>query len=134
MGNATSGRAGHYRPVSTGACRCNVLDAYQVIVSDLQRQIDEKRDELSRLSRGGELARQGHIRLAIVQLLREMSPHVMPYATIQAWLWGDESPENYDALKAQVYSIRKTRYGLAEDEQIVTVDRVGYRLVRSVGG
>ncbi|MDP9350389.1 MAG: hypothetical protein M3P51_02435 [Chloroflexota bacterium] len=123
-----------YRPRATSHAhcdRCEVLDAYQVIRNDLQAEIDAKRAELARLSSGPALAQGGYVKMAVVQLLREMSPHVMTYGAMQVWLWGDESDHNRDNLRKQVDIIRRTRYGLQEGEEIVTVKGVGFRLVNS---
>ncbi len=106
-------------------------EAYEAMIASYERRIAEKRQELARLSNGQELARYGHTRLAIVQLLREMSPHVMPMEVLQIHLLGDESEPNRKNLIAQVQKIRKNRFGLVEGEEIVTVPGAGYKLVKS---
>ncbi len=110
---------------------CSDREAYERVLDSYQRRIDEKREELARLSRGGVLAQQGHVRLAIVQLLRETSPHPMTNGALQVWLWGDESDANRECVKSHIWNIRNTRYGLEPGEEILTAGRFGYKLLKN---
>ncbi len=125
-----------YRPPrrSVSHCdRCATMDAFELILEQYQRQIDEKRAELQAVHIPGTLVEHGYTRTAIIQVLRAASPHVITHGALQEQLWGECSEDNKRNLRVQVSTIRNTPDALEPGESIVTVKGIGYRLLKNKG-
>jgi DNA-binding response OmpR family regulator len=75
---------------------------------------------------GAVLDLQPGTRKLLVELMRA-SPHVVPKERLEVVLWGDEPP-GPDALRAQIYALRRAIDRTFDRPLLHTVHGVGYRL------
>lgn len=67
--------------------------------------------------------------LKLLQLLMRVSPAVVTREALEVALWGDAPPDG-DLLRSHVYELRRAIDGAFEQKMIITVARVGYRIVQ----
>jgi len=81
-----------------------------------------------KVERAGIPLKIGPIGLKILECLMRASPDIVKKACLEELVWGDEPCES-DVLRAQIYALRQSIDKPFQKNYLVTVTRIGYRLI-----
>ena len=80
------------------------------------------------VDRAGKPIKIGPIGLKVLECLMRASPGVVKKEKLEALIWGEEPCES-DALRTHIHALRQSIDKPFQKESLVTVTRIGYRLI-----